>query len=418
MEINVVDMIMGGGKTSAAKNYINSSKEEQKFMYVTPYLDEVEKLIKDCPSKHFKEPRQYNKNMSKIIDLKKLLNEGQNIATTHVLFHLFDDEIIDLCYSQGYILIMDEVTDVIEPHPMDKRDLQMLLDHCVSIKDNGLLEWIGDESYYGKFQDEKRLCEMECLAMYGDTVMMWLFPVKIFKAFRESYILTYMFNAQMQKYYYDFYGMKYNYLYVRGNIADGFYFTDEVISTKPKYDFRELITIFDDSKLNMIGDADTALSKTWYMRNKDNVLLKQLKDNTLNFFCNKPTVYDAKTGKWKKSWSKNNIWTTFKDYKDIIAGKGYATGYLPSNMRASNNYGDRTVVAYLVNKYFNPLVKMFFARHGVEVYEDDYAVSEMLQFIWRSAIRNGQHITVYIPSRRMRELLVNWINNQEYEITD
>ena len=39
MEINVVDMIMGGGKTSAAKNYINSSKEEQKFMYVTPYLD-------------------------------------------------------------------------------------------------------------------------------------------------------------------------------------------------------------------------------------------------------------------------------------------------------------------------------------------------------------------------------------------
>ena len=52
---------------------------------------------------------------SMMSELKDLLNKGRNIATTHTLFHLFDQEIIDLCYSQGYILIMDEVTDVIEP---------------------------------------------------------------------------------------------------------------------------------------------------------------------------------------------------------------------------------------------------------------------------------------------------------------
>lgn len=414
MEINIVDSIMGSGKSSAARTYINESGDDKKFMYVTPYLEEVKELIKHCPDKNFKQPIQYNKNMSKMIDLKKLLNDGENIATTHVLFHLFDDEVIDLCYSQGYTLIMDEVTDVIAPHPIDKKDLQMLLNYCVKIKDNGLLEWIGDEQYYGKFQDEKRLCEMECLALYGNSVMMWLFPIKVFNAFRESYILTYMFNAQMQKYYYDFYGMTYRYLYVVGE-KPNFHFTTEPINIKPRYDYRKLITIWDEKKLNMIGDADTALSKTWYMRNKDNILLKQLKDNTLNFFCNKATVLNEETGKWRKSKSDNNIWTTFKDYQNLVSGKGYARGYIPSNMRATNAYGDRSVIAYLVNKYFNPFVKTFFSGQGIDVREDEYAISEMLQFIWRSAIRNGKHITVYIPSRRMRTLLTNWINEQDYE---
>ena len=68
-------------------------------------------------------------------------------------------------------------------------------------------------------------------------------------------------------------------------------------------------------------------------------------------------------GKWEKSKSNNNLWTTFKDFKNIIAGKGYSKGYLSSNMRATNEYRNRTAIAYLVNKYFNPLIKQFFQNH-------------------------------------------------------
>jgi hypothetical protein len=165
----------------------------------------------------------------------------------------------------------------------------------------------------------------------------------------------------------------------------------------------------------MIGDSATALSKTWYKRNESNVLLTQLKNNTLNFFNNKPIVYNEETGQWIKSKSSNNIWTTFKDYKEKISGKGYAKGYIPSNMRASNEYKDRTAIAYLVNKYFNPFIKNFFVSKGIEVDEDGYALSEMLQFLWRSGIREGKRITVYIPSKRMRSLLIEWIDKQKYE---
>lgn len=416
MVVNIVDGIMGCGKTSAAINYINNT-DDVKIIYITPYVAEVDRIIEKCSGKKFEQPRKYTDHTPKVVHLKDLLNKGKNIATTHALFHNFDDEIIDLCYSQNYVLFMDEVTDVIEPYSIEKVDLEVLLDKFATVnKETGLIEWrTGQDDYNGRFKEEKRLCEMGCLAMYGESVMLWMFPVKIFNAFRESYILTYMFGAQMQKYYYDYYGINYKYLYTAGDCRENYHFVDECRSYTSKYDYRKLINIIDDEKLNMIGDLPNALSKTWYKRNENNVLLKQLKNNTLNFFNNRQIIYNEATGKFERAKSKNNIWTTFKDYKDKISGKGYAKGYIPSNMRASNAYKDRTAIAYLVNKYFNPFIKNFFVSKGIEVNEDGYALSEMLQFLWRSGIREGKRITVYIPSRRMRELLEKWIEEQNYE---
>ena len=416
MIVNVVDSIMGSGKTSAAINYIKNTSDDVKIMYITPYIKEVERIKDVCKNKNFVEPIKYTDHTPKIVHLKDLLNKGKNIATTHALFHYFDDEVIDLCYSQNYVLFMDEVTDVIEQYSIEKTDLEILLDKFATVnKNTGLLEWReGEDDYDGRFKEEKRLCEMDCLAMYGDTIMLWMFPIKIFNAFRESYILTYMFGAQMQKYYYDYYGVKYKYLYTDGDNIDNYHFIEDSKIYTSRYDYRKLINIIDDIKLNMIGDSPTALSKTWYKRNESNVLLT-LKNNTLNFFTNKPIIYNEKTKKLEKSKSSNNIWTTFKDYKDKISGKGYAKGYIPSNMRASNEYRDRTAIAYLVNKYFNPYIKNFFISNNIEIDEDGYALSEMLQFLWRSGIRDGKRITVYIPSKRMRNLLEKWIEEQVYE---
>ena len=212
MQVNIVDSIMGSGKTSAAINYINNSDSSKRFMYVTPYLTEVQRIINACPTKNFQEPREYG---TKIRGIKDLLNKGKNIATTHTLFHLFDQEIIDLCYSQGYVLIMDEVTDVIEPFHIKPMDLQILLENFVTIDDKQMVRWREDKMDYNAetgdlFLSIKHLCEFNCLASYGNNFMVWMFPIQIFEAFRESYILTYLFHAQLQKYYYDYYNIDYN----------------------------------------------------------------------------------------------------------------------------------------------------------------------------------------------------------------
>ena len=60
-----------------------------------------------------------------------------------------------------------------------------------------------------------------------------------------------------------------------------------------------------------------------------------------------------------------------------------------------------------------PTLKHFFEVEGIKVDEDAYALSELIQFIYRSAIRDGKPITVYIPSKRMRELFMDWINKKD-----
>jgi hypothetical protein len=66
-------------------------------------------------------------------------------------------------------------------------------------------------------------------------------------------------------------------------------------------------------------------------------------------------------------------------------------------------------VAYLCNTY-HPVIKAYFESMGVPVYEDLYALSQMLQWMWRSRIRCNEPIHAFIPSERMRGLLKRWLN--------
>lgn len=67
-------------------------------------------------------------------------------------------------------------------------------------------------------------------------------------------------------------------------------------------------------------------------------------------------------------------------------------------------------VEYLLNVFPNPLFKNYLENDNFQFNEDDYALSALLQWIWRSAIRNGKKVTIYIPAPRMRQLLTDWLN--------
>lgn len=401
--IHIVDSIMGSGKSRAAINFINSSDNDAHFIYVTPFLSEVNRIITSCVEKKFYEP----KNIPKKIDsLKKLLKKGRNIVTTHALFHLFDQDIIDLCYSQGYTLILDEVTDVVKQHSIGKKDLEILLTDFVNVDQSGTLVWKEEQKDYAdeKFKEEKILCDLKSLTLYADTALLWMFPIEIFRAFKETYLLTYLFDGQVQKYYYDYYNLSYDYYYVFGDNYQNYHFTESK-NEQIKKDYQSLINIEQSDKLNRIGELEYALTKRWYEKHCDDILIKTLQNHTYNYFFN---ILQSK--------SEDNMWTTFKDYQHKLKGKGYTKGYLSSNARATNDYKDRHNVAYLINKYYHPIIKHFFLQKDIEVNEDLYALSEMLQFIWRSAIREYEPINVYIPSRRMRMLLENWIEQNSHHI--
>lgn len=382
---------------------INEDNSNNKYIYITPFLTEVERIKKSCKFKRFFEPK-YNQNGNKFDNLNKLISEGKNIVSTHALFHKANMQTVELLKSNDYILILDEVFNVIEQCNISKDDVNMLINEGHARIENDYLIWNEDKEYDGQFNNIKYLSVNKSIIVYKDVILIWMFPVEIFKAFKDAYMLTYMFKAQEQYYYYKMNGVKVEYYYAylddnkyRIHIKDNNY---DTIEGNIKNKLNELINICDDDKLNAIGDNKYNLSHSWFNSSNNVSLVKTLKNNIINYFINK-----------NKAKTNTILWTTFKDQKDKLKGKGYTKSFISCNLRATNDYSDRYNLAYCINIFNQPFIKQFFNSKGIEINQDLYALSELIQWLWRSRIRKGESINIYIPSSRMRNLLINWLND-------
>lgn len=111
-KINVIDAPCGYGKTSWAIQYMNEMpKDSHQFIYVTPFLEEVERVRDSVTTRSFFEPKSI-KGETKLDDLHRLLSEGKDICTTHSLFQMANEETKELLRVNNYTLILDEVLNV------------------------------------------------------------------------------------------------------------------------------------------------------------------------------------------------------------------------------------------------------------------------------------------------------------------
>lgn len=387
MKIKVLDSICGSGKSYYARHSIINGGTG-KYIFITPFLNEIEETLRQCPN--FVQPK--NLGDGKLDNLHRILAEGKNIATTHVLFQRATQETLDLL--EGYTLILDEVMTVVEQLAVSKKDLALILGSLAHVDDKGFLIW-DDEDYTGTFAYIKDYCRNNSVFMVNGVALMWTFPVSIFKEFKEVYILTFMFQCQLQAYYYGLFNIEFEHLMIVKQPDN----SRVVLPYKDaKYALDGNIEIY-EGILNDIGDKRTSLSKQWY-KNYQGTKAKVLKNNVYNYLRN---VVKAK--------GDEIIWTTFKDFTSTIKGRGFANSFLSSNARATNDYDDRTVMAYTINKFLSPFVVDFFESKGINVDQDSYATSELVQWIFRSAIRNGNDVKIYIPSSRMRSLLQGFLSN-------
>lgn len=378
----VVDEIMGSGKTNSTIQMINLKKNER-YIYVTPYLSEVQRIKDRCS---FEEPEsRYDKEtetVTKIGGMKKLVRKGKNVVTTHALIGNFTEGLLREIKDKDYTLIMDECLEVVKEYDrLSEGDKYILLNYLTDRDEENRLVWRDGKEYKDfYYEPEMRLCKSKQLVMYGNNVLIKMFNIEVLKVFSDVYILTYMFKGQMLRYYLEYYGMEYKY--------------KKIVKKKLVKDIRELINICDDAKLNAIGEE--SLSMTWYTKNGGKIEILRKNLNTY--------LRSQQKGK-----SGECMWTTFMDYQEDL--KGYKGDFVPLNKIATNEYRDRTKLAYLVNIYMNPYIKNFFSAYVEKVDEDAYALSILLQWIWRSAIRDGKEINLYLPSKRMRRLLNEWLAN-------
>ena len=89
--VKVIDSIMGSGKSTWAINYMKQLNDDISVLYVTPYLEEVDRIKKQCkPQKSFRTPKPVDG--SKLKHILELLKNGEDIATTHELFKKLDND--------------------------------------------------------------------------------------------------------------------------------------------------------------------------------------------------------------------------------------------------------------------------------------------------------------------------------------
>lgn len=398
-KVKVVDAAMGKGKTSWAIQKMNSEKGP--FIYITPFLSEVKRVLNSCKIRHFKEPEE-SRYRTKSDSLKSLIIQNENIASTHSLFKLVDEEAISLLKERNYTLILDETVEVIEQVKLKEKEIHALFEKGVlqlGLKDKNYCKVLpGEEKRLEKYAHYRDMAELERLVFIDDCILMWVFPVKAFLAFKNIYTLTYLFHGSILKAFFDFHEIPFELYGVEKKEQEYKlipYHHDQDLDTKEQ--IKGLVDIY-EGFLNNMGNHKTAFSKNWYSNLKPEKF-KQIRNSLLNYFCN-----------IQKSSTALNMWTVYKDFKSKLKGKGYSQGFVSCSIRATNDYKEKGCLSYMVNMFLNPYILKFFKIRGIDIDEELWALSEMLQWVYRSRIRENLPINVYIPAKRMRDLFKSWLS--------
>ena len=107
---------------------------------------------------------------------------------------------------------------------------------------------------------------------------------------------------------------------------------------------------------------------------------------------------------WLKPANDNNV-KLGPFAKDSRLGEA---NWIPNTTRSTNDYAHCSHLIYLYDQHPHPFITRWLGDSST-AFADAYALTELIQWVWRSRVRKGEPITVYIPSLRMRMLFEIWL---------
>lgn len=438
-KIKIYDAIMGNGKTERIIKDL--AHESRPIIYITPLLTEVVRVsgaIINAKGQHMKDdfgnfmydtehplankrfylPNNQNSSGSKLDSIRSLVAGGHNICSTHKLFSMLDLDTIKALRDNQYVLVADESLEVWSKFDLgggfsedssaedlqglsktDKNIQTMIKNGFIVADPMGLLWWQEDKFHDAEntlYANVKKLCDLKQLYISNGRVVFWELNHTVLSAFDEVLMATYMFDYSFMKYYLDIH--EYSYEVERFGLV-------------PK-DYAKFVSVF-EGKMNVVGEKDFSLSYSDLSGRKDRGTdPTTLKNHLYNFLYNHHKV---------KPSDGSYLWTTYKPASATISGGRYKRGWIAYNTKATNSYIKSDKVAYLCNNFPNTfLVNMVTNRSGAKFNQDMWALSEMLQFLFRSKLRDVEDgdrlVHLYIPSRRMRELFNWWLRQDTHEV--
>lgn len=450
LTFRIVDSPMGIGKSSSLMRYIsyNPAYKEDEFVdslkrtglfndlehkrfiiFVSTVKERDERFLHELNAKRPEQPPYHQ-------SILELIRNGENIVTTQSLWGFFNEDTIK-AFRQcpyPYIAYFDEIPPLFREvvgarqkkdsfgavDRFGKSDVLLMQKDKIVVRKGERLEYNINSDYNRQSSDYKifdaiknlgRSCD---LYPYGDkqgqfTSIIAFMKRELFACFKECWFFSYLTKDSMISQYCAMNHIAMEYYHVeKGFIKrnpDGKYMEDYPRGI-------ERLVILEDERFNL----DESLSKEWYKAARSGKNADGLKKLQRCF----RSAYSFMKEKGVRS--NTFLFTTFTAYQDLLAGDGrhYPTlkRFLPCNAKATNDYSKCTGVAYLCNRIFDVNCTNFLAQRAKETNNpqlkfnnDNYALSELLQFIWRSNVRaadSDKPVYVWVPNRRMRKLLCDF----------
>lgn len=425
-KVEVLDAIMSSGKTTNVLKWIDSNPHE-KYIYVTPLLDEAENRLTNpnfgCESTKFYSPEREtysyfdedgNKRLasSKAVGFLRLLKEGKNISCTHALFMRCTQEILDKVKEQGYIIILDEELDVITPlGGYSKADIDYILTSgSVISAPDGKVSWVKEvkdgEFKYGVL---KGLCDEGLLysAPHCPQMLVVQLPIGLITAAKRFIILTYLFDGSILD------------CFLRLNEVVIEKFTDVVVDERGiKESLSHLIEIVGVNFTSRLRNE--SLSTTWYSVPNSNLKLierairsvcvsSEVKAVDVMYTFPKVYAFPLRNNGRKISPNGYRPESILRGVKDDCGMSITNKCWVDAGCRATNTLSHKTLMIHAHNRYPHQTVKIYLDGRGYPINKDNFALAEMLQWLFRGCIRNKEPMKVCILSERMLKLFKDWM---------
>lgn len=355
----VYDALMGSGKThNAIERMRKYLKNDKRFIYVTPFLSEVNRVCSALGKDKVVYPKgrdefdlknheindnlinskgKFNLNakstfnyLNKRKQFLKFASNRESIICTHSLFMSLKRE--DYNLFQDYILILDEVVNPLKVVWIGEKDIKILQNEELIMldKETDEVRFIDDDYDDDAFRKVKMLCRNSSVYYLDRCFFVWVFQKK-FLEFKRIEILTYLFEGSFLAAYFKMFGIDY---IVKKNE-----------SKSELEEIKKLLLIYEGNVNYQIGSS--SFSKSW-LQNLQHRHFKKISTSVSNLFKRQ---FNTK--------SNENAFTTFKVFKSKLSGRGYTKGFIPINSRASNDYREKKSLAYLGNRYFTPQESSF-----------------------------------------------------------
>lgn len=419
MPIKVIDALCGQGKSESIIQMMRENPDK-KFLYVAPYLSECHRVAgtmynSDDKNKlplvdefgeyiynpeaklsgfNFKHPTL--EKGKKGASLCQLLADGENVVSTHALFTELGSNAIEA--AKDYTLIIDESVNVYENDSRAAWIKDALAKNIMILDEDGITIRFNrsnfgtatpecpDTAKGSLYETIAAQCDLGQLLLIRGTAVVWEMSADLLNTFKDVYICTYMFEGSEMSSYLRKKGLTYEII--------------NLVGAKKAKDVAHLIEVLDDGKLNSVG-ATSSLSARAFKGKKKDSLCDTLRRNLHNVMYNK----------WNTK-ADDRLWTCFAKNADEIGTAKYRKQHLAFNYKATNDYINVHHVAFLVDSFTNPMILAAAESKDSEIDQDRYAISVLIQFVFRSAVRKGEPIKLYLPSLRMRELLERWKNGE------